>query len=94
MYNLDLRKPQRIEGESTEDYILRYGQAVIESNRLHVQAIDRMIDGPKPADGPKAMPKTALEKARDNKLTIADFLAQRPDLAAKARAGKYDPFEV
>lgn len=91
---IDLQKPVRLCGESDEDYVMRYGEAVIKANRLHTRAIDTMRDSVKPADGPKPAPRTLLERQRYNRATLIDFLSDRPDLAAKKRAGLYDPFEV
>ena len=96
MNNLDLRKPQRLEDEPIEDYILRYGQAVVEANRLHIAAIERMPLGvlnPTIA-GPKHKGVTASERSRDRKPTMHDFLSTRPDLVQKHKRGEYDPFDV
>ena len=96
MNNLDLRKPQRLEDEPIEDYILRYGQAVVEANKLHIAAIERMpLSAINPTTaGPKHKAVTTSERARERKPTMHDFLSTRPDLVRKHKMGLYDPFEV
>lgn len=79
------------QGESLEDYIMRAGQQAIADNRAIVATIDRTITKGYKAysttDAPKPKPTNGIERARDNRKTLADLAQDNEMLRNMMRNG-------
>ena len=92
---LEYQKPVRLHGESDDEYLMRCGESALQNMKAITARIDKMPLLAEPTRNSIARdPKTALERQRANRLSLADFLADKPHLRAAHRAGKYDPFEI
>jgi hypothetical protein len=92
---IEFEKPVRLHGETHEEYIMRYGESALRNMRAITARIDKMplLASPTTA-GPKPRPVTNIERMRENRATLHDYLADKPHLAARYKAGTYDPFEM
>lgn len=95
---LELAIPARLDGESEDDYIYRYGAAVREYNNALLHLMDRQLIGVAYAEGGPANIEgnTSREKALRNRITTADYLADRPHLIESFRASMKggNPWEI
>ena len=92
---MEIKIPVREHGESDIDYIYRYGCAVREYNNALCHAMDRNIIGADYSAQPKDISgNTGRERELRARLTMADYLADRPHLVAEMKAGKWSPFEI
>lgn len=78
--------PVRDANESVEDYMFRYGTAVMAYNKSICRAIDAMAV--------KARHQPQVSNNKKDVKTIHDIISGNPERVAAFKAGKYDPFDI
>ena len=79
MKSPELLKPHREDYESEQDWLLAFGQCLINFNNQQMRAIDRTIGAKYRTQAPISQQKPAD--------TIHDYAAKRPNFLARMRSG-------